>query len=73
MVHETLYDEFHALVKKLTGSSWCPYPSESFMRAIMVAPEGEAVGLIFERRKFTFPSFLGGDPQQEKINKILNK
>ena len=58
---------FHEKVKDLTGSEWVPYPSELFIEVILKIDNLKAIELIEERRKYTFPFFLDGDPQWGKL------
>ena len=62
----------HGLAKILTGDSWCPYPSERFLRVVLSIPQDQrgrfvATELIEGRRKFRFSTFLSGEPQEEAL------
>lgn len=71
MNEEELYNNFHNRVETLTGDMWCPYPSTSFMMAILKTDDKTAIRLINTRRTFTFPIFLRGEPQLDDINESL--
>jgi hypothetical protein len=64
------YAEFHARCVALTGNASCPYPSQEFADAVMIAPDDVAIKLIEKRRTFFFPSFLAGEPMQDEINAV---
>jgi hypothetical protein len=62
--HERYLDR----VEALTGERWCPYPSDRFMEEILNSNDERATKLIEARRKYTFPAFLAGDPQEHEYS-----
>ena len=68
-----LYTKFHDRCKELTDDIWCPYPSNAFMEAVMLADDKIAKELIEERRCYLFPHFLCGEPMVEAIYNVLKK
>lgn len=65
------YREFHLRCETLTGDTWCPYPSERFAQAVMIADDETARRLINKRRGYLFPSFVGCEPMETDILEII--
>ena len=66
-------EEYENKLIKLTGENWCPYPSDLFIETITKVNDKIALKLILERRQYSFPMFLGGDPQGIECQKLLDK
>lgn len=65
-------DKAHQLAKRLTGDPWIPYSSGLFVHVLLRVEDEISRSLIKERRTFSFPQFLGGDPQETKLRTILS-
>ena len=67
------HKHFAVVCKEITGDRWCPYPSHLFMTVVNRIDREIGKALIKERRTFTLPTFLEGDPQQEKLQKLFDE
>lgn len=73
MLNEEDYNMVHALAERLTGDSWCPYPSNLFCKVIQLVDDYTAKLLIDKRREFSFPHFFVGEPQYNELVSHLTK
>lgn len=64
----------HEKVQKLTGDTWCPYPSFLFAGVIIQLPDdGIAKTLIMARRQILAPQFFGNEPQESRLVAVANE
>ncbi len=73
MTWDKLSLEYRKRVKKLTGDSWCPYPSLLFILVVMAIRTDTARRIIKQRRGYLAPYFYGQDPQCSRLSKLVKK